>query len=95
MTIVGRTYFERGRPVDVIAQWRQGASGQAVRHQGLDVATVVRDGEAWRAVTLKGAPRNVMIRRAGGELVIRPFRGLRRSRAGADPAGRAPPTPLK
>ena len=28
-----------------------------------------------------GGPRNVLIRRAGGILVVRPFRGLRRQRA--------------
>lgn len=40
MTMIGRTYLERGRPV--------------------------------------GGPRNVLIRRETGELVVRPFRGLRR-----------------
>jgi hypothetical protein len=35
-----------------------------------------------------GGPRNVLIRRAAGDLVVRPFRGLRR-RPVVRPAGRA------
>ncbi len=34
-------------------------------------------------------PRNVLVRREDGRLVIRPFRGLRRS-AGTDPVGVCP-----
>jgi hypothetical protein len=45
--IAGRTYYERGKPVVVVVQWR----GPGVR--------------------------NVLIRRANGDLVVRPFRGLR------------------
>jgi hypothetical protein len=48
MSIVGRTYLERGRPVMVVTQWHG-----------------------------KG-PRNVAIRREDGEVVVRPFRGLRK-----------------
>jgi len=48
MSITGRTYLERGKPVVVVTQW-----------QG------------------KG-PRNVAIRRQDGEVVVRPFRGLRK-----------------
>ena len=51
--IVGRTYYEGGRPVVVIVQW---ATGQGPT-----------------------GPRNVAIVRESGEVVIRPFRGLRRA----------------
>ena len=36
----------------------------------------------WRPGAGPGAPRNVLVRRADGELVVRPFRGLRRPEAG-------------
>lgn len=49
MSITGRTYLERGKPVVVITQWRG-----------------------------KGCPRNVAIRRQDGQVVVRPFRGLRK-----------------
>lgn len=49
MSIVGRTYLERGAPVVVLVQWGKG-----------------------------GGPRNVLIERADGKRVVRPFRGLRR-----------------
>ncbi|HEX4517941.1 MAG TPA: hypothetical protein VH063_00030 [Gaiellaceae bacterium] len=52
MTIVGKTYLERGEPVTVLIRWRPGSP--------------------------KGTPRNVLIRRADGTLVVRPFRGLRK-----------------
>jgi len=48
--MIGRTYFERGQPVVVLARWRAG-----------------------------GGPRNVLIRRADGTLIVRPFRGLRKA----------------
>lgn len=48
VTILGKTYVERGRPVVVLLGW---------------------DG---------GGPRNVLIRRADGTEVVRPFRGLRK-----------------
>ena len=44
----GKTYLERGRPVEVLARWNG-----------------------------KG-PRNVLVRREDGTVVVRPFRGLRR-----------------
>lgn len=49
MSITGRIYLERGKPVTVITQWRG-----------------------------KG-PRNVAIRREGGQIVVRPLRGLRKA----------------
>jgi hypothetical protein len=45
--------------------------------RGVPVAVVVRWGTG-------GGPRNVMIRREDGELVVRPFRGLRRVRRSGD-----------
>ena len=46
-----------------------------------------------RADFRTGAPRNVLVRRADGTLVVRPFRGLRRApeALGAAPPGPAPP----
>jgi len=53
MSVVGRTYLERGQRVLVLVQWR-------TRPQA------------------RGTVRNVLIRRETGELVVRPFRGLRK-----------------
>jgi acetyl esterase len=68
--MIGKTYYERGRPVVVICAWRGGklppieaTEGQPVTFYGV----------------ARGGPRNVLIRRQDGELVVRPFRGLRRS----------------
>ena len=60
--IVGRTYLERGEPVTVLVQWAQVRKSEPVVLAGL------------RTVT----PRNVLIERADGSRVVRPFRGLRR-----------------
>jgi acetyl esterase len=49
MTMIGRTYLERGKPVVVLKRWGPG-----------------------------GGPRNVLIKRDHGQLVVRPFRGLRK-----------------
>jgi hypothetical protein len=49
LTVIDRTYLERGRPVAVVTRWGPG-----------------------------GGPRNVLIRRDDGRLVVRPFRGLRK-----------------
>jgi hypothetical protein len=46
-------------------------TGSVYLEQGRPVTVAVRWGAG-------GGPRNVMIRRRDGELVIRPFRGLRR-----------------
>lgn len=75
MSIVGETYLERGEPVVVIAQWRNRRLAELP-----DVFPpflyLLRD---------RGAgPRNVLIRRADGDLVVRPFRGLRRPRGPRD-----------
>lgn len=69
--VVGRTYLERGRPVVVLAQWRS-AKGPLPPHpkRGFEIVLAGRH---------RAGPRNVLIRRESGELVIRPFRGLRRA----------------
>ena len=51
VTILGRRYLEKGRPVTVLKKWGPG-----------------------------GGPRNVLIEREDGTKVVRPFRGLRRSK---------------
>lgn len=69
MTIVGRTYLERGAPVEIVAQWSQrGAPLMDARYPISLTSRIAR-----------GGPRNVLIRRPDGELVVRPFRGLRRA----------------
>lgn len=65
--ITGSTYLERGEPVTVVAAW----NGKKPEPGLLPLVTTRPDG-----------PRNVMLRRADGVLVVRPFRGLRRPAAG-------------
>lgn len=64
--MIGRTYLERGQPVVVLVRW------------GKHAARI--DGPFGRidGVALRGGPRNVLIQRAGGDRVVRPFRGLRK-----------------
>jgi hypothetical protein len=57
MSIVGKTYLEKGQPVIVRVQWR---------------FTAMVNGKK------DGGPRNVLIERADGTRVVRPFRGLRK-----------------
>ena len=47
--------------------------GRTYLERGQPVVVVLRSD--WKT----GAPRNVLIRRADGELVVRPFRGLRKT----------------
>jgi len=63
------TYLERGRPVTVLA-----------RHRLPSKANPPAPVPSWLVwtVTPRGAPRNVLVRRESGDLVVRPFRGLRR-----------------
>jgi hypothetical protein len=69
MSITGNTYLLRGEPVTVLASWR-GAHPQPIELPGM---------QAVEAHPLrKFGPRNVLIRRANGDLVVRPFRGLRK-----------------
>jgi hypothetical protein len=63
--ITGRTYLEAGQPVTVITQWR---TGRQAPPPGSPVI--------WMRPPRR-APRNVLIRRPGGALVVRPLRGLR------------------
>jgi acetyl esterase len=46
--------------------------GRTYLERGLPVVVLAR--ASWKA----GGPRNVLVRRADGTLVVRPFRGLRR-----------------
>lgn len=63
--IAGSTYLERGKPVVVVAAWRQ----QRVTER-VDLGPLVQLGTS--------SPRNVWIRRADGTEAVRPFRGLRK-----------------
>jgi hypothetical protein len=65
-----------------------GMAGRVYLERGALVVVVVRWGRG-------GGPRNVLVRRAGGELVVRPFRGLRRADADPDSAKPGPPTVRK
>jgi acetyl esterase len=58
--IVGRTYFEDGKPVIILIQWKRTTTW--INQKGNKV----------------GGPKNVLIRRANGEEVVRSFRGLRK-----------------
>jgi hypothetical protein len=62
--ITGRTYLERGQPVIVLTRWR--------------AATPPAPGCLHWQRPPRGAPRNVLIERADGSRMVRPFRGLRR-----------------
>lgn len=73
MSVVGRTYLERGEPVEVLAQWRGPSEAVSNRRDLVCREVVLNPGRRRRS-----GPRNVLIRRADGELVVRPFRGLRR-----------------
>ena len=59
-----RTYLERGEPVVVLIRWATMPPAAA--------------GVIWHRPPRRGAPRNVLIERVGGTLVVRPFRGLRK-----------------
>lgn len=64
--MIGRVYLERGEPVTVLARWSRAAGGERTHDDG------------WHRPPKKRAPRNVLIERADGSKVVRPFRGLRR-----------------
>lgn len=63
--MVGRTYLERGEPVTVLVAFRQQRKAERLKLPGLELLSKV-------------TPRNVLVRRADGSLVVRPFRGLRK-----------------
>jgi hypothetical protein len=54
-------------------QWGSAVIGRTYLERGQPVTLLIRWGPG-------GGPRNVMIRRADGTLIVRPFRGLRRTR---------------
>lgn len=66
--LVGRTYYERGRPVTVVVQWATGR--RAAPSPPLWLVWAKPPGRA---------PRNVAVRRDDGTVTVRPFRGLRRT----------------
>jgi hypothetical protein len=72
--MTGRTYLERGRPVTVLVGWRNG-QGEPELDQALRTVQRPRYG-----------PKNVMVRREDGSIVIRPFRGLRKAGDAPGPA---------
>jgi acetyl esterase len=69
---MGQTYLERGQPVAVLIRWetRRPAAASVI----------------WHRPPRRNGPRNVLIERDDGSLVVRPFRGLRRPWAGSAPA---------
>ena len=82
MTIVGRTYYERGRPVVILVQWRTGdgpAGPKNVRIRRKDGSVVVRP--------LRG-PRTP----ASRPHACGPAQG--EDRQGAEPVASGPPPPL-
>jgi acetyl esterase len=68
---MGQTYLERGQPVAVLIRW------DTRRPSGASVI--------WHRPPRRNGPRNVLIERGDGSLVVRPFRGLRRPAAGSLP----------
>ena len=71
MSLVGRVYLERGQPVEIVVQWEYRRSASLGRFFAANGDVVLKP--------LK-APRNVLVRRVDGSLVVRPFRGLRSTR---------------
>jgi hypothetical protein len=69
----GRVYLERGAPVTIVTQW--GPRGTDPDPGWLH----------WQARPRRAGPANVLIRRAGGQLAVRPFRGLRKPAASLSP----------
>jgi hypothetical protein len=70
--ITGGTYLEHGKPVKVLVRWGN------IRFEPLPGVPIIwlprSDGRPHEP----SGPRNVLIERAGGSRVVRPFRGLRR-----------------
>lgn len=66
--MTGQTYLERGQPVAVLMRWEARPPA---------AASVI-----WHWPPRRHGPRNVLIERGDGSLVVRPFRGLRTPPAG-------------
>jgi hypothetical protein len=82
VTVVGRTYLERGKRVTVLVRWgyQKPQPGPCTSCGTLrpDVGPDVRTACCGVPNRLLGSgPRNVLIQRADGSRVVRPFRGLR------------------
>lgn len=71
--VIGRVYMLRGEPVIVLIRWKHVSPGECWRPDG-------NGGFKWGRG--RHAPRNVLIERMDGSLIVRPFRGLRRLRLG-------------
>jgi hypothetical protein len=65
MSMIGRTYLERGQPVVVVKRW-------VVTH------SPGPDPVIWLRPPRRNAPRNVLIEREDGAQLVRPFQGLRK-----------------
>lgn len=74
----GDTYLERGRPVVLLARWRGTEAITIAPHQSERIQ--IRPPRRGKQQT---GPRNVLIQREDGSLVVRPFRGLRRAKGDA------------
>lgn len=55
-------------------------TGRVYLEHGKPVTVLAR----WRSGAPRGAPRNVLIERQDGSLVVRPFRGLRKPKGTAN-----------
>jgi hypothetical protein len=80
--IVGKTYYERGEPVKVLAAWVGESfhdSWGSPRPPSINLTLRIAK---WPHDRPRRAPRNVIIQRKDGSLVVRPFRGLRTEKGG-------------
>jgi hypothetical protein len=75
-SVTGRTYYENGQPVVVLVRWGGQISQNEPATGFIDAA----------AIRIRTGPRNVLVQRADGTKVVRPFRGLRRTPADDFPA---------
>jgi len=76
--VIGDVYLERGEPVTVLVAWRGPSKHE---REEMRVARAKRRSNMVRIVfdpDKKSGPRNVLIQRADGSLIVRPFRGLRK-----------------
>lgn len=76
--MIGEIYLERGEPVRVLAQWREGSRARPEEVDQAAADMLVEWIECGHIPRRRLGPRNVLIERVDGTLVIRPFRGLRR-----------------